>query len=244
MPSRRPFASVQQRLLASLLSWLLAAFAARGIHIDPDLRLNRATFCRAVEVLGGRLVRPVALRAAALLELLSRVLVLILFAVLSVTPQRRGEIMEYVRSSLSQYAERLRQLGIHHSMMKGQEALTLAENEQIRAKPHILVVGDKGVGKSALVRALMERAENLGFRIAEGLHTSVPRECYADVRVCVVVWEAALDIDLSRYVRQYADYVERVLGGSGVEWTSARQMLVTCNKTDRLPCPMPQIKVR
>ncbi|KAL1514722.1 hypothetical protein AB1Y20_003809 [Prymnesium parvum] len=239
----------QQWLLASIMSWIMAACAARGIPLplDHELRLDRSSLCRAVEVLAVRASRPFATGLATLLELFSRVLLLLLFAALSVTPKRRAEIIERVRVRLSEHVQRIQHLGLAHLIVEKQRRRRASspsrahERALIEARPHVLVVGDEGVGKSTVIRALRARSDAAGFRIAEGIDETVAPQCYADVRVCVVVWEAALQNALPTYVRQYNEHVDLAAGTSAASMAQ-RHTLVVCNKTDLLPCPIPHIK--
>ena len=94
-----------QRVLATALSFL-AAFATRG-YIEPDARFDSAALRRVVELLAGRVSRPVTAGVAALLELASRLLLLLLFYTLSVSPKQRDQIVERVRHRLQKHVQRL-----------------------------------------------------------------------------------------------------------------------------------------
>ena len=97
--------------LAAVLGWLLSLAAARGVTIDPDvlLQLNTATLStlslRVVEKLVVSLSRPLVSGAAALMEVLSRVLLLLLALVLCAAPTHREAILQRARSFLRDHVE-------------------------------------------------------------------------------------------------------------------------------------------
>ena len=57
----------------------------------------------------------------------------------------------------------------------------------------------------------------------------------SQVRLGVVVWEAALDQPLGAYVQRYAEQMQAVVGNPSLN------VVVVCNKTDLTPCPIPQL---
>ena len=97
--------------LAAVLGWLLSLAASRGVTIDPDvvLQLNTATLStlslRVVEKLVVSLSRPLVSGAAALMEVLSRVLLLLLALVLCAAPKHREAILQRARSFLRDHVE-------------------------------------------------------------------------------------------------------------------------------------------
>ena len=97
--------------LAAVLGWLLSLAAARGISIDPDmvLQLDRQSLStlslRVVERLVVTLSRPLVSGAAALMEVLSRVLLLLLALVLCAAPSHREAILQRARSVLRGHVE-------------------------------------------------------------------------------------------------------------------------------------------
>ena len=135
------------------------------------------------------------------------------------------------------------------------------------APPNVLVVGAAGVGKSALIGAMSSQAAEHGLVLAaaEGLpsgraleayakvarmpspappHPGVPRReavlmqqlCpLSQVRLGVIVWEASLTQPLAAYVQQYAEQMQAVVGNPSLS------VVVVCNKTDVVPCPIPQL---
>jgi hypothetical protein len=102
--------------------------------------------------------------------------------------------------------------------------------------PRVLVLGDSGVGGMALVRALRSFADGEGvdLAISRGQQRGAPRHLYADVRLSLIVWEAALECSLSDYSARYSEQLHACVG---------RQVpaIVVCNKTDTMPCPLPQV---
>tara|TARA_B100000795_G_scaffold90827_1_gene66145 strand:+ start:313 stop:906 length:594 start_codon:yes stop_codon:yes gene_type:complete len=136
------------------------------------------------------------------------------------------------------------------------------------APPNVLVVGAAGVGKSALIGAMSSQAEQHGLVLAaaEGLPSGRALEAYAkvartpslasphpdvlcgrgcahaaalpalsQVRLGVIVWEASLTQPLGAYVQQYVEQMQAVVGNPSLS------VVVVCNKTDVVPCPIPQL---
>ena len=57
----------------------------------------------------------------------------------------------------------------------------------------------------------------------------------SQVRLGVIVWEASLTRPLAAYVQQYAEQMQAVVGNPSLS------VVVVCNKTDVVPCPIPQL---
>ena len=57
----------------------------------------------------------------------------------------------------------------------------------------------------------------------------------SQVRLGVIVWEAALTQPLGAYVQQYTEQMQAVVGNPSLS------VVVVCNKTDVVPCPLPQL---
>ena len=55
------------------------------------------------------------------------------------------------------------------------------------------------------------------------------------MRLGVIVWEASLTRPLAAYVQQYAEQMQAVVGNPSLS------VVVVCNKTDVVPCPIPQL---
>ena len=51
----------------------------------------------------------------------------------------------------------------------------------------------------------------------------------------MIVWEASLTRPLAAYVQQYAEQMQAVVGNPSLS------VVVVCNKTDVVPCPIPQL---
>ena len=93
--------------LAAVLGWVLSLAAARGVEIDPDLllRLDRGTLVRMLERVVITLSRPIVSGAAALMEMLSRVLLLLLALILCAAPSYRDVVLQRVRLVLRERVE-------------------------------------------------------------------------------------------------------------------------------------------
>ena len=107
-PKRAPVNPTKRATaLAAVLGWLLSF----GVTIDPDviLQLNSATLStlslRVVEKLVVTLSRPLVSGAAALMEVLSRVLLLLLALLLCAAPTHREAILQRARSFLRDHVE-------------------------------------------------------------------------------------------------------------------------------------------
>tara|TARA_B110001452_G_scaffold248987_1_gene236167 strand:+ start:356 stop:841 length:486 start_codon:yes stop_codon:yes gene_type:complete len=70
---------------------------------------------------------------------------------------------------------------------------------------------------------------------ADPRHAPLPAPCRLQVRLGVVVWEAALDQPLGVYVQRYSEQMQAVVGNPSLP------VVVVCNKTDVMPCPIPQL---
>jgi hypothetical protein len=57
----------------------------------------------------------------------------------------------------------------------------------------------------------------------------------SQVRLGVIVWEASLTQPLGAYVQQYVEQMRAVVGNPSLS------VVVVCNKTDVVPCPIPQL---
>jgi hypothetical protein len=241
-PKRAPADPAKRAtVLAAVLGWLLSLAAARGVTIDPDvvLQLNTATLStlslRVVEKLVVSLSRPLVSGAAALMEVLSRVLLLLLALVLCAAPSHREAILQRARSFLRDHVEVAVRLSLRMSPAPSPPQ-ALAELPT-GAPPNVLVVGATGVGKSALIGAMSSQAEQHGLVLAaaEGLPSGRALEAYAKVRLGVIVWEASLTQPLGAYVQQYVEQMQAVVGNPSLS------VVVVCNKTDVVPCPIPQL---
>ena len=110
--------------------------------------------------------------------------------------------------------------------------------------PHLVVLGDAGVGVSSVVLVLERFAASHGVKLAIGETVPTTREGLASA-VPLVVWDA---VDEAR--GSLKDYVQRHVGGLTQALTRAGgtakeaealegRLLVLCNKTDVEPCPLP-----
>jgi hypothetical protein len=237
-PSQAAPANKKATAFAAMVGWLLSLAAARGgVTIDPDLvlRLDRDTLMRAFERVVVSLSRPIVSGAAALLEVLSRLVLLLLALVLCAAPNHREAVLQRVRGVLREHVEVAVRLSLRMSPTPRPPPPLAAL--PAGALPNILVVGAPGVGKSTLISALRSSAKDHGLELAaaEGLPTGRALEAYAKVRLGIVVWEAALDQPLGAYVQRYAEQMQAVVGNPSLN------VVVVCNKTDLTPCPIPQL---
>lgn len=94
---------------AAILGWLLSLAAARGVQVPVDpgvlLRIDRGTLVRVVEGILVTLSRPMVSGAAALMELLSRAVLLLLAVILCATPSKREVVLQRVRALLKEQVE-------------------------------------------------------------------------------------------------------------------------------------------
>jgi len=94
---------------AAILGWLLSLAAARGVQVPVDpgvlLRIDRGTLVRVLEAAVVTLSRPVVSGAAALMELLSRAVLLLLAVILCATPSKREVVLQRVRALLKEQVE-------------------------------------------------------------------------------------------------------------------------------------------
>ena len=143
--------SRSSRVLAAILTWTVSAFKTRGIHISPGFKLDRSALKRVSRVV---CVLPLVNGAAALLELLSRLILLILFLALSCTPRHRKVMVERMRVTLQMHVQSVRRLS-----MIGE----IEDAAQPTASPEasVLVVGHGSVGKTSLTRALHRLAKKV-----------------------------------------------------------------------------------
>jgi len=95
--------------------------------------------------------------------------------------------------------------------------------------PRVLVLGERGVGGSALVEALRALAAAEGIDLPIERHVDGAPPHSVAVQLSLVVWEASLERPLAEYV---ADHLRADGQGAAI---------VVCSKTDRRPCPLPQI---
>ena len=138
-PKRAPADPSKRVWRAAVLGWLLSLAAARGVTIDPDvvLQLNSGSLStlslRVVEKLMVTLSRPVVAGAAALLEVLSRALLLLLALVLCAAPRHREAILQRARSFLQNHVEVAVRCAHQPSLLRPFPALRAAPPPQAAA---------------------------------------------------------------------------------------------------------------
>uniref|UniRef100_A0A7S4EYJ6 Uncharacterized protein n=1 Tax=Chrysotila carterae TaxID=13221 RepID=A0A7S4EYJ6_CHRCT len=155
------------RLAGWLIGWLLAAAAARGVHLDPELSVRAAI----TSVMQHVLVRSVGRGAAAILELLARLLLLLLALLLPWSPSMRSAAMQRIRAEFLKAAERLNRLSWLPLLESADDGDVEEEASSPRDSPHVVVVGDEGVGKSTLIRALRSLALPFGVQLVAQVKT-------------------------------------------------------------------------
>lgn len=111
--------------------------------------------------------------------------------------------------------------------------------------PHLIVLGDAGVGKSAVIDVLETYAwsNDVELSVVEGKPTS--REALV-AATPLVVWDAVdgsrgtLKDYVARHMRELTHQLSS-LGGSAKERAALNtRLLVLCNKSDVHPCPLPE----
>ena len=91
------------RVLGTFVSWAIAAANAKGISkIDPNVVVDRETLRRVGKVVCVYTTMPIVQGCTALLELISRLILLLIFLALSCSPRHRTVVVERVRTSLQQ----------------------------------------------------------------------------------------------------------------------------------------------
>ena len=145
------------------------------------------------------LSRPVLSGGVFVMELICRLMVMMLALLLCCTPKHRDAVLQRVRRVLKHEVDKMA-LSMQTALDQERPGVTLTPDG---APPHAVVVGAPGVGKSALIGALREVARERGVQlcVAEGL-PAAGADC-AEVRLGVIVWEAALEASLSHYVHKY-----------------------------------------
>lgn len=103
-----PEATRSTRVLATIITWTLSAFKTRGVHIDPTFKLDVGAIKRVSKVVCVYSTRPLVHSAAALLELLSRLILLLIFLALSCAPARRRFVVGRVRGTLEMHVNSVR----------------------------------------------------------------------------------------------------------------------------------------
>ena len=232
-----PAAAKQTRSLA-VLSWLVAAAAARasalGLAVAPEfLTEGGAPSLFRTGSVRSLLSRPVLSGGVFVMELICRLMVMMLALLLCCTPKHRDAVLQRVRRVLKHEVDKMA-LSMQTALDQERPGVTLTPDG---APPHAVVVGAPGVGKSALIGALREVARERGVQlcVAEGL-PAAGADC-AEVRLGVIVWEAALESSLSHYVHKYNAQLQSAVPAG----RRPLRTFVVCNKTDLMPCPLPQL---
>eukprot|EP00322_Chrysochromulina_rotalis_P018786 CAMPEP_0115856800 /NCGR_PEP_ID=MMETSP0287-20121206/15243_1 /TAXON_ID=412157 /ORGANISM="Chrysochromulina rotalis, Strain UIO044" /LENGTH=377 /DNA_ID=CAMNT_0003310993 /DNA_START=14 /DNA_END=1147 /DNA_ORIENTATION=- len=196
------------RVLAAIVTWTISAFKTRGVHIDPGFKLDRAALRRVSRAV---CVVPLVNSAAALLELLSRLILLILFLALSCAPRQRTVMVERMRLTLQMYVQSVRRLSVNGE----DDAGVRQRKSSLPPDATVLIVGQASVGKSTLGNAMRRLAEKAGCEealvVAESHGLSLPPSLNAlpELRLLIIVWEAAQGTPLPAYVANYMQQVER-----------------------------------
>ena len=229
----------QTRSLA-VLSWLVAAAAAAaalGLAVAPEfLTEGGAPSLFRTGSVRSLLSRPVLSGGVFVMELICRLMVMMLALLLRCAPKHRDAVLQRVRRVLKHEVDKMA-LSMQTALDQERPGVTLTPDG---APPHAVVVGAPGVRKSALIGALREVARERGVElcVAEGL-PAAGADC-AEVRLGVIVWEAALEASLSHYVHKYNAQLQSAVPAG----RRPLRTFVVCNKTDLMPCPLPQLAGR
>jgi hypothetical protein len=100
----------------------------------------------------------------------------------------------------------------------------------------VLVLGDRGVGGNAVIQALtaLAAAEGVELPIERLLRRRPSAGSYSEVALALIVWEASLVRPLSEYAAHHSEQLRSCVGRDV-------PAIVVCNKTDTMPCPLPQV---
>jgi hypothetical protein len=143
------------RVLATIVTWTISAFKTRGIYIDPSFKLDRNALKRVTRVV---MVLPLVNGAAALLELLSRLILLILFLALSCAPRHRTVMVERFRATMRMHVQSVRRLS---SLTDVDDTSARRRKSSLPPEATVLIVGHSTVGKTALGDALHRLARKV-----------------------------------------------------------------------------------
>ena len=209
------------RVLAAIMTWTLSAFKTRGIHIDPAFKLDRSALRRVSRVV---CVVPLVNASVALLELISRLILLILFLALSCAPRQRKVMVERMRETLQMHVQSVRRL----SVVTEDDASVRRRKSSLPPDATVLVVGAGSVGKTALGAALHRLAKKAGrddaLVLAESHGQSLPSlDAFPELRLLIIVWEAAQGTPLPAYVANYFQQLERSSGGGASQPRRSRR---------------------
>jgi len=111
--------------------------------------------------------------------------------------------------------------------------------------PHVIVLGERLAGKSAIISSLEGFAERQGVQLnaVKGLDTLTNSPQLAQV-VPLVVWDAEQPTTLSECVTRHMGELLTVLQerpNSAFAKELHGKLVVMCNKTDAEPCPLPEL---
>lgn len=101
----------------------------------------------------------------------------------------------------------------------------------------MLVLGDRGVGGNAVIQALraLAAAEGVELPVERGLRRRPATDFYSEVALALIVWEASIQRSLSDYAAHHSEQLRSCVG-------QHVPAIVVCNKTDTMPCPLPQVR--
>ena len=101
----------------------------------------------------------------------------------------------------------------------------------------LVVVGDAGIGKTALLDALREHQAGSSSQLLVGASGGMVATPSADLpRLLVVVWSALLTEKPRAYAARWRDTALRARG------RQTSRMVLVCNRSDEAPCPMPDLQ--
>ena len=258
-----------KRKLALLFSWLVQLGGARGLSLEPADKLGLSRLLS--HVLVRSMGRGASAVLELLARLILFILALLLswspntrtMAMQRVACQLRRQADKLQRCASSAgsvptsflpvsqplpthptTARAARRLGTFSSLdtfEKGKPVADSAPNEgsigaQCSGPPRVLVLGDRGVGGTAVIQALCAFAVHDGVEllIERGLRRRAAEGFYSGVGLTLIVWEASLQRSLSDYVAHHSEQLRACVGRDV-------PAVVVCNKTDTMPCPLPQV---
>lgn len=192
------------RVLSTLLTWAITAINSRsgGPKISMSFSLDRDALRRVGKVMCVYSSRPLVNGAVLVLELLSRLLLLILFLALSLSPKHQIVVIDRVRGALEAHVRSVQRLA---QLPAPPEP---ARRSHLPPDAQILIVGAASVGKSRLALALQRQARRASFgelSIAEAHGETLPdlSGLVDSLALVLIVWEAAQGMPLPQYVEQY-----------------------------------------
>ena len=213
------------------LRWLLAA-----VYVAKPSDKNKGKTKKTTMILRLLLLKTSGKAAATALEFLAKLLLLLLTVLLSWSPTIKEAAITKMVDQLKKQATIMQSIGatpnkevLHtHALQDEQTTHSLEDCT-------VLIVGDTGVGKETLSRALSPfAAEAMVNLVVQPHFRRQATQPQPHVNLALVVWDASVVCNLLQYAIQYEEHLRRVL-------CRRIPIILVCNKTDSMPCPLPQI---